>query len=64
MRKRLIAVFITGLLTLGLAAGPASADPAFGPGNTGGGEGNSHPQDPADNKCHPPGQTAVEPGCK
>ena len=41
---------------------PASvADPAFGPGNNGGGEGNSGPQGA---KCHPPGQTTDTPGCK
>ena len=41
---------------------PASlADPAFGPGNKGGGEGNSGPQV---GKCHPPGQTTLTPGCK
>ena len=61
MRKRLIAVFISALLTLGMVAGPAAADPAFGPGNQGGGQGNSGPQD---GKCHPPGQTTNTPGCK
>jgi hypothetical protein len=60
MRKRLIAALITALLTLGVM-GPAVADPAFGPGNQGGGEGNSSPQD---GKCHPPGQTTNTPGCK
>ena len=41
---------------------PASlADPAFGPGNKGGGVGNSGPQGA---KCHPPGQTSTTPGCK
>jgi hypothetical protein len=54
------------LATLALAATsvvvPAStADPAFGPGNKGGGEGNSGPQGA---KCHPPGQTTTTPGCK
>ena len=37
------------------------ADPAFGPGNNGGGQGNSGPQV---GKCHPPGQTTTTPGCK
>jgi hypothetical protein len=41
--------------------GAAFADPAFGPGNAGGGEGNSGPQGA---KCHPPGQTTTTPGCK
>ncbi|HEX8120513.1 MAG TPA: hypothetical protein VF549_04525 [Solirubrobacteraceae bacterium] len=41
---------------------PASlADPAFGPGNNGGGVGNSGP---IGAKCHPPGQTSTTPGCK
>jgi hypothetical protein len=41
---------------------PASlADPSFGPGNNGGGNGNSGPQV---GKCHPPGQTTTTPGCK
>ena len=41
---------------------PASlADPAFGPGNNGGGAGNSGP---SVGKCHPPGQTVETPGCK
>ena len=41
---------------------PASLGaPAFGPGNNGGGEGNSGP---SVGKCHPPGQTTFTPGCK
>ena len=46
-----------------LAVVPTSAlaDPAFGPGNSGGGTGNSGPQV---GKCHPPGQTTNTPGCK
>jgi hypothetical protein len=57
---------ILALTTLAFAATsvvvPASiADPAFGPGNKGGGEGNSGPQGA---KCHPPGQTTDTPGCK
>ena len=45
-----------GLLLTGAAT--ASADPDFGPGNSQAGphDGNS--------KCHPPGQTVEEPGCK
>ena len=61
--KRLIATIATTTALLVAAAGAASADPAFGPGNQGGGEGNSHPQDQGA-KCHPPGQTVDEPGCK
>ncbi len=54
------------LAALGLAATsvvvPTSlADPSFGPGNKGGGEGNSGP---IGAKCHPPGQTTYTPGCK
>lgn len=53
--KRLAA--ITAALALGLT-GTAFADPAFGPGSSGAG-----PND-ANAKCHPPGQTVTEPGCK
>jgi hypothetical protein len=49
-------------LTMSLGgAGAAFADPAFGPGNKGGGEGNKGPQGA---KCHPPGTTTTTPGCK
>ena len=62
MRKTLAAAALAaGLLVAGAAA--ATADPSFGPGNQGGGEGNEHPQDNGA-KCHPPGQTVEEPGCK
>jgi hypothetical protein len=43
----------TAALTFGSVA-VASADPQFGPGN---GQQNG-------DKCHPPGQTTTEPGCK
>jgi len=49
------------VLALAMVAPPAFADPAFGPGNKGGGQGNSGPQV---GKCHPPGQTTTTPGCK
>ena len=49
------------VLALAMVAPPAFADPAFGPGNKGGGQGNSGPQV---GKCHPPGQTTATPGCK
>jgi hypothetical protein len=39
-------------------AGVAFADPDFGPGNS-----QKGPND-AGAKCHPPGQTEDEPGCK
>jgi hypothetical protein len=44
---------------LGALAAPAAlADPDFGPGNSSKG-----PND-GGAKCHPPGQTVNEPGCK
>ena len=61
MKRRIIASIAAAVLSLGVAAPMAYADPAFGPGNAGGGEGNSGPQGA---KCHPPGQTTTEPGCK
>lgn len=45
-------------MIVGGAALPAAADPDFGPGNSSKG-----PHDPGA-KCHPPGQTENEPGCK
>lgn len=53
MRKVIAAVAAAFALALGVA-GAAGADPAFGPGN---GQQNG-------DKCHPPGQTTAEPGCK
>ena len=61
-RKRAAALFATLALTAVSVVAPASlADPAFGPGNKGGGEGNAGPQGA---KCHAPGQTKTTPGCK
>jgi hypothetical protein len=62
MRRRITLLFaaLTMALTMSLS-GAALADPAFGPGNKGGGEGNKGPQGA---KCHPPGQTTNTPGCK
>jgi hypothetical protein len=60
MKRKRIVVGLTAL-ALGLSAGPAFADPSFGPGNKGGGEGNKGPQGA---KCQPPGQTTTTPGCK
>jgi Spy/CpxP family protein refolding chaperone len=61
-RTRKVAAAALSVLALSITAAPiASADPAFGPGNKGGGEGNSGPQV---GKCHPPGQTTGTPGCK
>jgi hypothetical protein len=59
VRKIIIGAATVAALLLG--ATPAYADPAFGPGNQGGGVGNSQPDD---GKCHPPGQTEDVPGCK
>ena len=61
MKRRAIVAITAAVLSLGVAAPAAYADPAFGPGNNGGGQGNSGPQGA---KCHPPGQTTTEPGCK
>jgi hypothetical protein len=61
-RKRATGVLVALALTATSAIVPATlADPAFGPGNNGGGVGNSGPQV---GKCHPPGQTTETPGCK
>jgi hypothetical protein len=57
MKKR-ITVLLTALTVLGSIAPAAMAAPSFGPGNSGGG-----PND-ANAKCHPPGLTVNEPGCK
>ena len=61
--RKLIACLAT-IAALAFGATPAYADPAFGPGNQGGGEGNSSPTGPADPRCHPPGQDGDLPGCK
>ena len=57
MKKRFAIAFAT-LGVLGALAPAALADPDFGPGNSSAGphDGNA--------KCHPPGQTVNEPGCK
>jgi len=59
VRRKMLAVVLS-VSALAMAA-PAFATPAFGPGNNGGGKGNSGPQV---GKCHPPGQTTTTPGCK
>jgi hypothetical protein len=56
-RKRLIGGLAALALFVGAAA-PAVATPDFGPGNS-----QKGPNDPGA-KCHPPGQTVNEPGCK
>lgn len=60
--RRIIATAAMTLFTFGGLAAPALADPSFGPG-AGQGQGNNEPHDQGA-KCHPPGQTKVEPGCK
>ena len=57
VKKRVAIVFAT-LGVLGALAPAALADPDFGPGNSSKG-----PND-GGAKCHPPGQTVTEPGCK
>ncbi len=59
--KRKLAVSFLAMALGAASAAPAFADPSFGPGNKGGGEGNAGPQGA---KCHPPGQTTTTPGCK
>ena len=61
MRRKKTLAGVLAVAALSISAAPAVADPAFGPGNKGGGEGNSGPQGA---KCHPPGQTTDTPGCK
>ena len=58
MKRRAIVAIAAAVLSLGVAAPAAYADPDFGPGNSSKG-----PHDPGA-KCHPPGQTVDEPGCK
>jgi hypothetical protein len=58
MKKRIAVAFATFGVLGALAAPAAFADPDFGPGNSSKG-----PND-AGAKCHPPGQTVAEPGCK
>jgi hypothetical protein len=63
MRKRIAAATFAFAIALGgFGATSAFADPSFGPG-AGNGSGNNEPQDQGA-KCHPPGQTTTEPGCK
>jgi hypothetical protein len=59
MRKRISLLIAALMLALSMSfGGVALADPDFGPGNSSKGpnEGGA--------KCHPPGQTVTEPGCK
>jgi len=57
MKRTLTAIACAVLFSLGTVT-TAFADPDFGPGNSSKG-----PND-GGAKCHPPGQTVEEPGCK
>lgn len=56
--RRKLALTLLAVTFAAASAAPAYADPDFGPGNSSKGpnEGGA--------KCHPPGQTETEPGCK
>ena len=58
MTKRKLLVALTTLAFSVGATATAFADPDFGPVNR-----KTGPNDPGA-KCHPPGQTVNEPGCK
>jgi hypothetical protein len=58
MRRKKALASILAVASLSISAAPAFADPDFGPGNSSKG-----PND-GGAKCHPPGQTVNEPGCK
>ena len=58
VKRRVIVAIAAAVLSLGVAAPAAYAAPDFGPGNSSKG-----PND-GGAKCHPPGQTVTEPGCK
>jgi hypothetical protein len=61
--KRLVATALTAAaLLLSMFAGPAAADPSFGPGNSNG-EGNNSPHEMEPN-CHAPGQSTDLPQCR
>jgi hypothetical protein len=57
VKRRAIVAIAAAVLSLGVAA-PAAYAGSFGPGNS-----DKGPHD-AGAKCHPPGQTVNEPGCK
>jgi hypothetical protein len=58
VKRRVIVAIAAALLSLGVAAPAAYAVPDFGPGNS-----QKGPND-GGAKCHPPGQTEGDPGCK
>jgi hypothetical protein len=57
MRRRKLVALLLSVGALAIPAAPAVAGD-FGPGNS-----DKGPHDPGA-KCHPPGQTVNEPGCK
>jgi hypothetical protein len=58
MKRKVVLAALCGTI----AAASASAFAGnFGPGNSGGSQTN---KSPSEQKCHPPGQTTEEPGCK
>ena len=58
-RKKITAAALAAAFAVSALGAPAAlADPDFGPGNSSKG-----PND-GGAKCHPPGQTVNEPGCK
>jgi hypothetical protein len=58
MKRKIVIAALCG--TIAALSASASADPNFGPGNSGSQGGKA----PSEQKCHPPGQTADEPGCR
>jgi hypothetical protein len=58
MKRKIVVVALAGAFAA--LSAPAFADPNFGPGNSGSQGGKA----PSEQKCHPPGQTAGDPGCK
>lgn len=61
MRRKIgaaVSALALSAVMIGGVAGTAFADPDFGPGNS-----TKGPND-GGAKCHPPGKTVEEPGCK
>jgi hypothetical protein len=62
MRRRIAVLAAAVVATLALLAGPAAADPSFGPGGSDG-QGNNESHE-MNNNCHAPGQTSDLPQCR
>ena len=58
MRRKKTLAAVLSVAALSISAAPAFGAPDFGPGSSSKG-----PND-GGAKCHPPGQTVTEPGCK